>query len=59
MSKPQEVGAAIRRALESGHRLIDCAHFYRNEAEVGEALQECFKEGLVRREDVLIVFKLW
>lgn len=31
---------------------------YRNEAEVGEALTEAFKTGLVKREDLFITTKV-
>ena len=47
---PGEVGAAVKAAVRSGYRLIDCAAAYGNEAEVGEALREMFEAGEVRRE---------
>ena len=58
-SKPGEVGAAVEAALRAGYRLIDCAHIYGNEAEIGEALKKCFDEGVVKREEVFITSKLW
>ena len=58
-SKPGEVGAAVEAALRAGYRLIDCAHIYGNEAEIGETLQKCFKEGIVKREELFITSKLW
>jgi diketogulonate reductase-like aldo/keto reductase len=50
---------ATKAALETGFRHFDCAERYRNEAAVGEAMQEVFKAGIVRREDVFVTTKLW
>lgn len=46
-------------ALKAGYRLIDCAYCYGNEAEVGEGLREAFEQGIVKREDVFVVTKVW
>ena len=54
-----EVGKAIKIALQCGYRHIDCAYSYQNEAEIGEALNEVFKEGKLKREDIFITSKLW
>src|SRR6476469_6441706 len=50
---------ATRAALEAGFRLLDAAERYRNEKEVGEAMQEVFRAGEIRREEVFIATKLW
>jgi len=46
-------------ALEAGFRHFDCAERYRNEEAVGDAMQEVFKAGKIRREDVFVTTKLW
>ena len=53
------MGSAVELALKTGYRLVDCAFVYLNEAEVGETLQKCFKNGVARREDIFITSKLW
>lgn len=58
-SEPGEVGAAVREAVRIGYRHLDCSPIYGNEAEIGAALEECFAEGLVSREDMWITSKLW
>jgi len=46
-------------AIKTGYRLIDCAGGYGNEHEVGEAISECIAQGIVKREDLYIVSKLF
>lgn len=58
-SKPGEVYAAVREAIRIGYRHIDCAAIYMNEAEIGEALQDAFAAGDVKREHLWITSKLW
>src|SRR5215472_9432917 len=50
---------ATSAALEAGFRVIDTAERYRTEREVGEAMQEVFKEGKIKREEVFLITKLW
>ncbi|MEH2362155.1 aldo/keto reductase [Nostoc sp.] len=56
---PLATKQATKAALEAGFRHLDCAERYRNEAVVGEAMQEVFKAGGIRREDVFVTTKLW
>ena len=56
---PVETKKATRLALEAGFRQLDSAERYRNETEVGEAMQEVFKEGKIKREEVFVATKLW
>ncbi|KAJ4457972.1 putative Aldose reductase A [Paratrimastix pyriformis] len=54
-----EVKSAVKAAIDAGYRHIDTAYAYGNEAAIGEALQEVFAEGKIRREDLFITTKLW
>jgi diketogulonate reductase-like aldo/keto reductase len=56
---PIATRTATRAALEAGFRLLDAAERYRNEKEVGVAMQEVFKARKIKREDVFIATKLW
>lgn len=58
-SEKGEIFKAIRTAIELGYRHIDCALFYGNEPEIGEALADAQKAGDVKREDLFITSKLW
>ncbi len=51
--------AATRNALEAGFRHFDCAERYRNEREVGEALQAGLAAGGISREDIFVTTKVW
>jgi alcohol dehydrogenase (NADP+) len=50
---------ATRGALEAGFRHFDCAERYRNEREVGEALQAGLAVEGIAREDIFVTTKLW
>jgi diketogulonate reductase-like aldo/keto reductase len=56
---PIDTRKAVTVALEVGFRQFDCSERYRNEKEVGEAMQQVFKEGKIKREGVFIATKLW
>jgi alcohol dehydrogenase (NADP+) len=51
--------SATKAALEAGFRHFDCAERYRNEREVGEALQAGLAAGGIAREDIFVTTKLW
>jgi alcohol dehydrogenase (NADP+) len=50
---------ATRDALEAGFRHFDCAERYRNESEVGEALQAGLAAAGIGREEIFVITKLW
>jgi alcohol dehydrogenase (NADP+) len=50
---------ATRDALDAGFRHFDCAERYRNEREVGEALQSGLAELGLARENIFVTTKLW
>ena len=56
---PLATGRATRVALETGYRHLDCAERYQNEEAVGDAIQEAFKAGTLRREELFVTTKLW
>src|SRR3954467_12614841 len=56
---PMATRIATKAALETGFRQLDASERYRNEKEVGEAMQEVFRAGAIKREDVFIATKLW
>jgi diketogulonate reductase-like aldo/keto reductase len=51
--------SATSDALEAGFRHFDCAERYRNEREVGEALQAGLAAGGIAREDLFVTTKIW
>src|ERR1700752_3234651 len=50
---------ATRGALEAGFRHFDCAERYRNEREVGSALEAGLAAGGIPREEIFVTTKLW
>jgi alcohol dehydrogenase (NADP+) len=51
--------SATKAALEAGFRHFDCAERYRNEREVGEALQAGLAAQRIARDDIFVTTKLW
>lgn len=55
-----ETYAAVTHALKTGYRHLDCAWFYQNEGEVGDAVHDFLKQNPnVTRKDLFICTKVW
>lgn len=52
------MNTAIKAALQAGYRLFDTAHWYENEAELGNALEKYLPEFQLTREDIFITTKV-
>lgn len=48
----------VDEALAAGYRLFDSAHYYKNEADLGEAFKELLPKYNLTREDIFITTKL-
>ncbi|KAL1878620.1 hypothetical protein VTK73DRAFT_7701 [Phialemonium thermophilum] len=49
----------VYKAIKAGYRLFDGACDYGNEVEAGQGVARAIKEGIVKREELFIVSKLW
>ncbi|KAI0100880.1 NAD(P)H-dependent D-xylose reductase [Nemania sp. FL0031] len=57
---PRETCAEqVYNAIKLGYRYIDGAWDYQNSKEAGEGVRRAISEGIVKREDLFIVSKLW
>ena len=56
---PEEVAGAVAGGLRVGYRLFDCAACYGNEDKIGQVFREAFDEGVVKREELFIMTKVW
>jgi alcohol dehydrogenase (NADP+) len=59
IADPTVTTSATKDALEAGFRHFDCAERYRNESEVGEALQAGLAGRRIAREYLFVTTKLW
>ena len=50
---------SIYTAISEGYRLIDTAYMYENEEEVGKAVRQAIEDGLIQREDIFVITKIY
>ena len=55
----EEVSNAVAGAIRIGYRMFDCASCYGNEDQIGEVFTNAFNEGVVKREELFIMTKVW
>ncbi|XP_034445199.1 aldo-keto reductase family 1 member B1 [Hippoglossus hippoglossus] len=53
------VQGAVEAAIAAGYRHIDTAWLYGNEVDIGKALRSKMQQGIIRRQDMFLVSKLW
>jgi len=49
----------VYKSIKNGTRLIDTASKYNCEEEIGKAVKRAIEEGIVKREDLFIITKMW
>jgi len=49
----------VYNAIKNGYRLFDGACDYGNEVEAGQGVARALKDGIVKREELFLVSKLW
>ena len=55
----KDVEEVVYSSIKQGTRLIDTASKYENEAEVGKGIKKAIDEGIVKREDLFVITKMW
>lgn len=55
----EQISEAVYGGIRTGYRLIDCASVYQNEDKIGEVFVRAFADGIVKREELFVVSKVW
>ncbi len=54
-----KVEEVVYQSIKDGVRLIDTSSRYGNEEGVEKGIDKAIKEGIVKREDLFVITKLW
>ena len=57
--KENNIRDVIYNSIKDGVRLIETSYKYGNEREVGEGIKMALDEGICKREDLIIIGKIW
>ena len=49
----------VYQSIKNGTRLIDTATKYDNDVEIGNGIKRAINEGIIKREDLFIITKMW
>jgi alcohol dehydrogenase (NADP+) len=55
----EQIAQAVKAAVRTGYRHIDCASVYGNEKEIGRVLNELIRDREVTRDELWITSKVW
>ena len=58
-NRMKDVEDVVYNSIKHGTRLIDTASKYEDEVEVGKGIKRAIDEGIVKREDLFVVTKMW
>ena len=58
-TRMKNVEEVVYQSIKDGTRLIDTASKYNNEVEVGKGIKKAIDEGIVKREDLFVITKMW
>ena len=58
-NRMKDVEEVVYSSIKHGTRLIDTASKYENEVEVGKGIKKAIDEGIVKREDLFVITKMW
>ena len=58
-NRNKDVEEVVYNSIKHGTRLIDTASKYENEVEVGKGIKRAIDEGIVKREDLFVITKMW